>query len=56
MRLALLLLSAAQFDFTALYREALEERIRDLGPEHPKVARSAADLGLYLANRGDRAG
>src|SRR5688572_24541656 len=37
-----------------LYRQALAERERQLGPEHPKVARSAADLGLFLRNQGDR--
>jgi tetratricopeptide (TPR) repeat protein len=38
-----------------LYRQALAEREKQFGAEHPKVARSASDLGLYLRNLGDRA-
>ncbi|MEX2261348.1 MAG: tetratricopeptide repeat protein [Bryobacteraceae bacterium] len=38
-----------------IYRQALEEREKEFGPKHPKVARSAADLGLFLRNHGDRA-
>jgi Tfp pilus assembly protein PilF len=52
-KLALALLLAA--DFVHLYRQALEERIRALGPQHPKVAQSARDLGRYLLGRGERA-
>lgn len=46
-----------QVDPTALvplYRQALEMREQQLGPKHPKVARSASDLGLYLLKLGDR--
>jgi tetratricopeptide (TPR) repeat protein len=37
-----------------IYRQALAEREQQFGPEHPKVARSASDLGLYLRNIGER--
>jgi tetratricopeptide (TPR) repeat protein len=37
-----------------LYKQALEEREQQFGPDHPKVARSATDLGLYLRSIGDR--
>lgn len=37
-----------------LYRQALAEREKRFGPDHPKVARSASDLGLYLRKIGDR--
>lgn len=37
-----------------LYEQALAAREAKLGPDHPKVAQSAADLGLYLARHGDR--
>lgn len=37
-----------------LYRQALEAREKQFGPEHPKTARSASDLGLYLRKLGDR--
>ena len=46
---------AAQLDPAALipvYQQALAEREKQFGPEHPKVARSASDLGLYLRNIG----
>lgn len=36
-----------------LYKQALMERELELGANHPKVARSASDLGLYLRNLGD---
>jgi tetratricopeptide (TPR) repeat protein len=37
-----------------LYRRALAEREKQFGADHPKVARSASDLGLYLRNIGER--
>ncbi|MBK5291512.1 MAG: tetratricopeptide repeat protein [Acidobacteriia bacterium] len=40
---------ALQADFTNLYRQAYEERLH---ADHPKTAESAADLALYLVNRG----
>src|SRR5687768_2270840 len=43
---------ALQADFTDLYRQAYEERRR---ANHPKTSESAADLALYLANRGNYA-
>jgi len=58
MVLELLLLAALQPDPAALvplYRQALAEREKQYGPEHPKVARAASDLGLFLRNLGDRA-
>jgi tetratricopeptide (TPR) repeat protein len=39
-----------------LYRQALERREAQFGADHPKVARSASDLGLYLKRLGDREG
>jgi tetratricopeptide (TPR) repeat protein len=36
-----------------LYLEALERREADLGPDHPRVARSSSDLGLYLKKIGN---
>jgi tetratricopeptide (TPR) repeat protein len=36
-----------------LFEQALAARERELGPENPKVARSATDLGLFLKARGD---
>lgn len=39
-----------------LYRQALAEREAQFGSDHPKVARSASDLGLYLRNTGDKSG
>jgi tetratricopeptide (TPR) repeat protein len=38
-----------------IYRQALEAREKQFGPNHPRVARSASDLGLFLRNQGDRA-
>jgi tetratricopeptide (TPR) repeat protein len=49
--------TAIQLDRGALvplYRQALEEREKQFGRDHPKTARSASDLGLYLRNIGDR--
>ena len=37
-----------------LYKQTLEEQERQFGPDHPRVARSASDLGLYLRNIGQR--
>ena len=42
-------------EFAELYQQALEQRVKALGPGHPKVAESATDLGLYLRDHGDRA-
>src|SRR5437764_14970865 len=39
-----------------LFERALAVRERELGPDSPKVARSASDLGLFLKARGDFAG
>src|SRR5262249_52126285 len=36
-----------------LYEQALAELEKSLGPEPPKVARSASDLGLFLSRQGD---
>jgi tetratricopeptide (TPR) repeat protein len=47
----------AQVDPTALiplYQQALSAREQQFGPQHPKVARSASDLGLYLLKMGQR--
>jgi tetratricopeptide (TPR) repeat protein len=38
-----------------LYRQALAEREKRFGANHPAVARAASDLGLFLRNQGDRA-
>ena len=38
-----------------LYRQALAEREKQFGPDHPAVARAASDLGMFLRNQGDRA-
>src|SRR5205814_5295738 len=38
-----------------LFRQALAAREKQFGLAHPKVARSASDLGLLLRNQGDRA-
>jgi len=38
-----------------VYAKALAEREKELGPAHPRVARAASDLGLFLAQIGDRA-
>ncbi len=35
-----------------VYQKALEERERELGPNHPQVARAASDLGLFLMQNG----
>src|SRR5690349_18777916 len=35
-----------------LYEQALAEREKELGTGHPKVARSASDLGLFLKSVG----
>src|SRR5262245_38514800 len=51
----LMLVLALQPDPAALvplYREALERREKQFGSEHPKTARSASDLGLYLKKLG----
>jgi tetratricopeptide (TPR) repeat protein len=37
-----------------LYQQALAAREKQFGADHPKVARSASDLGLYLRNIGQR--
>src|SRR5579859_169421 len=39
-----------------LYEQALAAREAELGLEHPKVARSASDLGLFLKMHGDPKG
>lgn len=39
-----------------VYEKALALRAKELGPQDPKVARSASDLGLFLAQTGDAAG
>ncbi len=52
-------LMLAQMDpasLVPLYRQALAARQRQYGAKHPKVARSASDLGLYLLKLGDREG
>src|SRR5947209_7219616 len=46
-------LSASQPDFSVfepLYREALERREKELGPDHPKVAETLTNLALLLKN------
>src|SRR5215475_11181141 len=57
---ALLAIALAwQPDPTALipmYKQALEAREKQFGPDDPRVARSASDLGLFLRNQGDLAG
>jgi hypothetical protein len=50
-----LLLAQPVTDFEPLYRQALEQRERTLGSQHPKTRESARDLGLYLAARGEYA-
>lgn len=37
---------------TPLYQQALEQRRKELGPDHPKVARLASDFGLFLKKNG----
>jgi len=39
-----------------VYEKALALRAKELGVQDPKVARSASDLGLFLAQTGDAAG
>ena len=39
-----------------MYRQALAAREQQYGAKHPKVARGASDLGLYLLKLGDRQG
>jgi Tfp pilus assembly protein PilF len=39
-----------------VYEKALALREKELGAQEPKVARSASDLGLFLAQSGDAAG
>jgi tetratricopeptide (TPR) repeat protein len=51
--LGLLLAQPDPAALAPLYRQALEEREKQLGPEHAKVARSASDLGLYLKKLGE---
>ena len=51
------ILCLLQVDPTALvplYEQALATREKEFGREHPRVARSASDLGLYLLKLGDR--
>ncbi len=38
-----------------LYRQALEEREKQFGPDHPRVASSMRDLGLFLRNHKQQA-
>ena len=52
--LMLALLQPDPASLAPLYEQALDEREKQLGPDHPKVARAASDLGLYLRNLGDR--
>lgn len=37
-----------------LYQQALTAKEKQFGAEHPKVARSASDLGLFLRNEGKK--
>jgi tetratricopeptide (TPR) repeat protein len=37
-----------------LYQQALEQRRKELGPDHPKVARLASDFGLFQRKIGSR--
>ena len=39
--------------FAPLYEQVLAEQEKELGPDHPKVARSASDLGLFMKSVGD---
>src|SRR5439155_17242759 len=39
-----------------LFEQALADRAREWGPEHPKTDRGASDLGLFLKAHGDAAG
>jgi len=55
--LLLVLLFAADPDpaqLIPLFRQALAEREKQFGPQHPKAARSASDLALYLKRMGNR--
>jgi tetratricopeptide (TPR) repeat protein len=36
-----------------LFEQALQDRAKELGAEHPQVARSASDLGLFLKSQGN---
>src|SRR2546429_9479649 len=38
-----------------MFKQALAAREKQFGPDDPKVARSASDLGLFLRNQGDLA-
>src|SRR2546430_12281537 len=52
------LLMAWQMDpgaLISLYAQGLAGTEKQVGPDHPAVARSASDLGLFLRNQGDRA-
>lgn len=40
-------------ELRALFEQALADRQKELGPKHASVARSAADLGLFLKSIGD---
>lgn len=54
---SLLLALLAQPDpkqLVTLFEQALAEREKQYGPQHPKTARSASDLGLYLSRIGER--
>jgi tetratricopeptide (TPR) repeat protein len=50
---AIALVLLLQTDFTALYQQAYEERLRTLGGKHVKTLESARDLALYLAHRNE---
>ncbi len=50
---AILALLFLQADFTALYQQAYEERLRTLGENHAKTLESARDLALHLAHRNE---
>jgi tetratricopeptide (TPR) repeat protein len=54
--IVILVLQLDPGSLVSLYRQALAEREQQFGLDHPKVARSASDLGLYLRNLGDRSG
>lgn len=54
--LLLLLLQPDPAGLADLYRQALAAREKQLGPDHPRVAQAASDLGLFLRNQGDLAG
>ncbi|HXJ42518.1 MAG TPA: tetratricopeptide repeat protein, partial [Bryobacteraceae bacterium] len=46
---------SAPTTLTPVYEKALAERERELGPNDPKVARAASDLGLFLMENGNAA-